>query len=213
MKTKALPLVLTLAATLLSACLGPQATPTPTATIIPTATETQTPPPTATTVPTETPVPTETSTPTETPIPLPASLTGVISLSKDAAKPFTSVVDLRKSGSFELIGSSKTNAKGIYKIENIDPGTYELWVLIAAKAKMISGCKDVTPPDDAWKIGILFGKDKAMTMDGNSFSNALLLAEGFQATELKPEGIYFVLAEFKVESGIENTLDISMLCQ
>ena len=108
-------------AVFLTACSG-QVKVEPSATVAPTSTETPVPSPTFT--PTVTP----TLLPTETPIPQPASLTGTIFLSGDAAKPFISSVELRQKNSFTLIGKGDTDSSGGYRIENIDPGTYELWV-------------------------------------------------------------------------------------
>lgn len=209
MKTKAVqfPVIMALFAVLLSAC-GRQITIEPTATIAPTSTETPTP------LPTSTPTLTATVPPTETAIPQPASLTGTIKLSNGTAKPFVSLVELRQKGGFNLIGKSETDPGGVYKIENIDPGTYELWVLITTDSEMISGCADVAPPDDSWKIGIKFGEGKAMSMEHAYLSKALLLMENMPSSSgLNAEGFFAVLEGFKIESGMENRMDVTLLCK
>jgi hypothetical protein len=215
-------LALFLLSFLISACgpgqvFGPTFTPTPTNTSTPTSTPTITPTSTPTTTPT--PLPTSTSTvtpppPTETPIPQPASLSGMIFLSSDTSKPFVSLVELRQKDSFALIGKSKTNSSGVYKIENIDPGAYELWVLITTKSKMISSCIDIAPPDNSWKIGIKFSDDKALSIDNAYLSKALLLMENIPSSSgLNPEGFYAVLEGLKIESGIENKMDVTLVCK
>lgn len=130
---------------LLTAC-GVQAT------AIPTDAPTFTPLPTATitVTPTASPTPTSTLTPipSDTPIPLPASLVGTISMSNGSVKPFASVVELRMAETFDLVVDANTNSKGEYALEEIQPGKYELWVLITTKSTMLSGCDDVRPPDE-----------------------------------------------------------------
>jgi hypothetical protein len=214
MKNKMLQLssMLLLLAVLLTAC-NAQVAIKPSATVAPTSTETPVPPPTYTPLPTSTPTITPTLPPTETPVPQPASLTGTIFLSNDTAKPFVSSVELRQKDSFTLIGKGDTDANGVYKIENIDPGTYELWVLITTKIKMISGCSDVAPPDSKWKIGINFGKDKGVTMGDAYLSKGLMLVENLQSSDLKAQGFFAVLEGFEIESGIENKMDVTLLCK
>ena len=209
MNTKALQFSVTLAlfAMLLPACSG-QIGIEPTATIAPTSAETPIP------VPTSTPAVTATARPTEATIPHPASLTGTIYLYRSTAKPFVSLVELRQKDSFALIGKSETDSSGVYKIENIDPGTHELWVLITTKSKIISGCADVAPPEVPWKIGIKFGEDKAMSMGNAYLSKALLLMETMPSSSgLNAEGFYAVLEGFKIESGIETKMDVTLICK
>ncbi|MBL8098033.1 MAG: hypothetical protein JNK81_02570 [Anaerolineales bacterium] len=202
-KIQFLPVSLFLTLLLIS-CSG-QATIEPTATIVPTSTATETPIPS--------PTFTLTLLPTETPIPQPASLVGTIFLSDDAVQPFVSSVELRQKDSFTLIGKSDTDSNGVYKIENIDPGTYELWVLITTKIAMISGCADVAPPDDTWKIGIKFDEDKALSMENAYLSKGLLLAENLQTSDLKAQGFFAVLDGFEIESGVENKMDVVLFCK
>lgn len=195
---------------LLSACTAQvtaEPTAPPTATSIPTATITSTP--------SLTPSPTATLTlfPSETPIPLPASLTGIVSLSGDSIRPLVSVVELREAESFDLLVKGDSNSRGEYRIEDIQPGKYELWVLITTKSSMVSGCGDVRPPDETWKIGINFEDDKALTMENAYLSKALLLVENLQGSGLQAIGFYAVLSDFEIASGIENKFDVALICE
>ncbi len=200
----------------LTACNG-QAAVQPTATVPPASTATLVPSPTFTSFPTTSPTASPTAMPTldptETPIPRPASLTATISLSGDPAKPFVSAVELRNKDTFHLVGKSVTSANGVYKIEKIDPGSYELWVLITPKTQMLPGCADVAFPDNTWKLGIKFGGDKALTMEDANLSKGLLLAQNLQSSDLTAEGFFAVLEDFKIESGMENKLDVTLLCK
>jgi hypothetical protein len=178
---------------------------------------TETPIPTATSLPTSTnspePTSTPTNTPTETPIPQPASLTGTIFLSNGNVKPLTSSVELRQKDSFILIGKGDTDSNGVYKIENIDPGSYALWVLITTKSETIPGCRDIAPPDSSWRIGIKFGEDKAITIENAYLSKALLLMANMPpSTDLKAQGYFAVLEGFELASGIENEMDVTLFC-
>lgn len=176
--------------------------------ITPTSTETPTP------LPTSTSTITSTITPTETPIPQPASLTGTIYLLSGDTKPFISSIELRQGDSFTLVASSETDSSGMYKIENIDPGIYGLWILITTTSTMISGCNDVAPPDNTWKIGIEFGEDKSLTIENAYLSKALTLMEFMPSTsDLKAQGYFAVLDGFKIESGIENKMDVILICK
>ena len=210
-------ITLWLSVILLTACNG-QIAPTPSPTLVPTPTKT--PMPLSTSTPTETPTSlptytvTVTVTPTETAIPQPASLTGKIFLTGTDTKPFVSLVELRQKDSFTLVGKSKTNSSGTYKIENIDPGAYELWILITSKSAMIAGCNDIAAPDDTWKMGIKFGEDKAMSIENAYLSKALLLMNNMpSSSDLKATGIFAVLESFKIESGIENKMDVTLICK
>lgn len=180
---------------LLTAC-GVQAT------AVPTDAPTSTPLPTATITFTLTAPPSPTSTltpiPSDTPIPLPASLIGTISISNGSVKPFSSTVELRMAESFDLVAGEKTNSKGEYKIEDFQPGKYELWVLITAKSAMLSGCNDVRPQDEAWKIGVNFEDGKGLTMENAYLSKALFLVDGLKAAGLKAKGYYacFQISKF-----------------
>jgi len=195
---------------LLSACIA-QVTVEPTvsftATNVPTATITLTP--------TLSPSPTATLTlvPSETPIPLPASLTGIVSLSGDSVRPLVSVVELREAESFDLLVKGDTNTRGEYRIEDIQPGKYELWVLITTKSSMVSGCGDVRPPDETWKIGVNFEGDKALTIENAYLSKALFLVENLQGSDLHAIGFYAVLSDFEIASGIENKFDVALICE
>jgi hypothetical protein len=197
---------------LLSACKG-QIAIEPSATVAATSTETPVPSPTFTPLPTSSPSATPTLPPTETAIPQPASFTGTISLSSDTANPFVSSIELRQKESFTLIGKGETDSNGVYEIENVDPGIYELWILITTKTEMVSGCTDVAPPDDKWKIGIKFGEDKALSMENAYLSKGLLLAQNMQSSDLKAQGFFAVLEDFKIESGVENRMDVTLLCK
>ncbi|MFN8460673.1 MAG: hypothetical protein U0X93_02715 [Anaerolineales bacterium] len=93
--------------------------------------------------------------------------------------------------SFDLVAGAKTNSKGEYNLEEIQPGKYELWVLITTKSAMPSGCNDVRPPDTSWAIGVNFADGKGLTMENASLS-ALLLVGGLQSAGLKAT-VYAVL--------------------
>jgi hypothetical protein len=181
--------------------------PTSSPTAAPTSTGTPTP------YPTITPTVTFTTVPTETDIPKPAALTGTISMSGGKHQPYSTSIELRKKNTFISMGKGKSNFNGVYKIDNIIPGTYELWVLITSRPAMISGCGDIAPSDEIWRMGISFGEGKALTMENAYLSKALMLIENLQSSDLIAQGFYAVLPDVKIESGIENKLDVTLICK
>jgi hypothetical protein len=178
----------------------------------PTLTSTITISPTITPTLTVTPTETFTFTSTKTEIPKPASLVGTIYLSNSEKKPFVSLVEIHEKDKFRLIGKSKTDNKGMYKIEEIDPGVYQIWVLITTKKLMVSGCNDIAPTDNSWKIGIKFGEDMSMTIANAYLSKALMFLDNLSSSDMQMQGIYEVLEGFEIQSGSEILLDAILYC-
>jgi hypothetical protein len=179
----------------------PQPTATPTLTPIPTSTSTMTP------------TPTRTSTPTVTPVPEPETLSGTVYLSGEALKPFKSVIQLRQYKRFDIVATVKTDAAGKFTIENVQPGVYELWILLTARPKMISGCQEIDPPEDTWGIGITFEEGKAIKMDDRwSLGRALVFLENLPAGEFPVSGIYSVNTAFEVKAGGTNVIEVTLGC-
>ena len=114
--------------------------------------------------------------------------------------------------SFDLVVDGKTNSNGEYKLEEIQPGKYELWVLITTKSAMVTGCNDIRPQDETWKIGVNFEDGKGLTMEDASLSKALFLVDGLQSAGLKAKGYYAVLSDFEILSGVENKFDVILYC-
>lgn len=189
----------------------PSPTLTATLTLSPTATNTSLPTSTSTSTPTSTPLPT--STPTLTSPPRQTSLTGLVLLSGAQKTPLATSVELHQGESFTLIAQGETDATGRYRIANIAPGTYELWILITERAAMPSGCQDVLVPDSTWRLGIKFGEGKALTMPDGQLGKALLLAANLaKAPTLQATGFYAVLPGLVIASGIETRRDTSLMC-
>lgn len=187
----------------------------PTETLIPAASVTHTPEPTITPTFTETSTltPSITAPPTETETPSPASLSGTVYLSANPDQPYPTTIELRMKDSFTLIASGKTDSGGFYNITNIEPGVYELWVLINAEASMIPGCSDVLLPDSDWKLGMKFGEEKAMTLEEATLYFAILLSENLESSDLKSTGIYAVLSDVEFQSNSEIEQDVTLICK
>ena len=64
-----------------------------------------------------------------------------------------------------------------------------------------------------WKLGIKFGEDKALSMENAYLSKGLLLAQELQTSDLKAQSFFAVLEGFKIEFGIENQMDVTLLCK
>jgi hypothetical protein len=220
-------LSLTLFLTACSGQLFQKPTPTPTLTstptltftpsLTPTPTETATPSPTSTPTITDTPTatltPTMTFTPSITEPPQPASLAGKIFLSSSSTQPFVSVVELREIDTFNLIGKANTDSAGAFAINNIQPGTYDLWVLITTQSEMISGCNDVTPPDMTWLMGLKFTENQALTMENAYLSKALMFNDALKSSGMQATGFYTVLSGLQISSGEKKVLDVKLVCK
>ena len=127
--------------------------------------------------------------------------------------PLTTTVELHDKSNFALVGQGDTDSEGTYKIENLDAGTYELWVLITPIKAMVPGCSDVAPPTDEWKVGIKFSDDTAISFPEAFLSRALVFAQVQQANDLQAQGFYAVLEDFKVEPEQENEKVVLLLCK
>ncbi|MBW8011978.1 MAG: hypothetical protein FVQ83_12185 [Chloroflexi bacterium] len=201
----------------LSACIGQvtlEATiPSPLTNITsPTDTPAPTTTMTLTSEPTITPTSTLTPTPTETEIPMPASLKGTIYLETSGRDPFITSIDLREGGSFTLVNSGETDSRGTYNLTDIEPGVYEVWVLITSTTSMISGCNNILPPDEEWEIGIMFVEELGMRQKNSSLLEAITLAEILESSDLLATGFYAVLPEMEIISGVENELVVILFC-
>ncbi len=196
--------MLSMVAILLVSCTGQnviESTATPMPTIAPSPTGTSTPVPTAKAIP------------SETAISGPASLAGSVFLLKSEQKPFVSRIELRQTESFALSGSGQTNSSGVFDIKNIVPGIYELWVLITSKPAMISGCTDIAGPDGKWQTGIEFEGNKSMSMQNAYLSKALFFYQNLPSSDFKAQGFFAVLPDFEIKPGIENKVDIVLICK
>ena len=133
-------------------------------------------------------------------------------MSNGSIRSFSSVVELRMAETFDVVVGGETNSRGEFKLEEIQPGKYELWVLITTRPSMVSGCSEIRPPDINWKIGVNFDGDKGLTMENAYLSKALLLIESLQGSGLQAKGLYAVLSDFEIVSGIENKFDVPLFC-
>ena len=169
----------------------------------------------AATMPPATVSPTSTQTPIPSPTftSQPVSLTGKIILVGNTSTPITSSVELHARDNFTLVGKSNTDSNGIYQIENIDAGTYELWALITPIKAMVPGCSDVAPPTNEWKMGIKFSDDTALLLEDAFLSRVLIFAQTHQTSDMEARGFYAVLEDFKVEPEKENEKNVILLCK
>ena len=123
------------------------------------------------------------------------------------------MVELHASDNFALAAKGDTDLEGVYQIENINAGTYELWVLITPVKGMVSGCADVAPPTADWKMGIKFSDDTAILLEDAFLSRALIFAQTRQTSDPDPQGFYAVLEDFVVGPEIENEKNVILLCK
>jgi len=161
--------------------------------------------------------PTETATvaPSETSISNLASLAGTIFLSDDNKKPFPTSVELRLKYGGPVTNQLETNSVGEYRVEKIQPGSYEFWILITTDSSMIPGCSDVLPPDDLWQVWIKYGEDKAVGIEENAslsraFDEAFFMFENYG---LNADGFYAIFPDLEIKPGLEYEMDVVLICK
>jgi len=59
--------------------------------------------------------------------------------------------------------------------------------LITLQPIMISGCGDIAPPENTWKIGILFGENKGISIENAYLSKALMISDNLDPSVLKAQ--------------------------
>ena len=168
-----------------------------------------------TAVPSAAPIPTATEIPAPSPTstPQPVSLIGKILLVGNTSTPLTSSIELHNKDNFTLVAIGDTDSEGVYQIDNINAGTYELWVLITPVKGMVPNCADVAPPTADWKMGIQFSDDTAIILPDALLTRALIFAQVRQSSDLEAQGFYAVLEDFVVEPEIENEKNVILLCK
>jgi hypothetical protein len=159
---------------------------------------------------------TETSTviPSETSSSNGATLAGTVFLSNDKENPYPTSVELILKYSLIVAHRMETDSAGMFAIDNIKPGEYELWVLITSDTSMVPECNDVVPPNDTL-LGIKFGNNKAAALTQNpSLSKAFDEARFiFETDGSKASGYYVIFPDLNLESGREYTTDVILKCK
>ena len=164
------------------------------------STSTSTPNPTATSTPTVTSSPTTTQTATEIPFTPtvtvePGVVAGSIHLVSDEVAPFQTRIELRMENSNTIYKSTESGSDGTFRFENVDSGTYDIWILISDLPEPIAGCSDNSIERPEWMIVVEMSRGKAtMMMVKGTLETAIEWAEILESESpgLKPTGFYAV---------------------
>jgi hypothetical protein len=143
-----------------------------------------------------------------------ATLTGAIFLSNENKNPFPTSVELHLKHSMIVSHQLETDSFGKYTIENIQPGSYEFWILVTDDSSMLPGCDDVVLSDEIW-FGIKYGDDKAVTIEETAslkraFDEAVFMFENYGS---KADGFYAIYPDIEIESGLEYKMDVVLICK
>lgn len=143
-----------------------------------------------------------------------ATLTGTVFLSNENKNPFPTSVELRLKQSMIASHQLEADSAGKYTIENIQPGSYEFWILVTNDSSMLSGCDNVVPADEIW-FGIKYGDDKAITIEENAslkraFEEAVFMSENYGS---RADGFYAIYPSLEIESGLEYQMDVVLICK
>jgi hypothetical protein len=117
-------------------------------------------------------------------------------------KPIGFSVSLYQEGT--LIAKGQIEDIAFYDFENIQPGTYEVWVLIPGWLIGMTDCDDIELPDDQWKWAALINGDERLYLEGVGYKEILDKAFG---------DYYAVLDGLEIKPGVVNEVDVNLVCK
>jgi hypothetical protein len=186
----------------------------------------------STSLPANTPDPTNTRTPTEniqpfatstieptltnTPTPQKTSLSGFVFLTDPAQRggwPLASYVELLSGHNIKVAKYPDENRPLVFIFENIEPGTYQLWVLIPPDTLSMKNCYDVGLPDKTWKLGKIVDNDRLFVQADRSYREGFLQAWADYPTDQKTREFYAVMESLDIKPGIDNFIDVTFICK
>lgn len=143
-----------------------------------------------------------------------ATLTGTVFLSNENKNPFPTSVELRLKHSIIVSHHLEADSAGKYTIKNVQPDSYEFWILVTNDFSMLSGCDDVVPADGTW-FGIKYGDDKAVIIEENAslkraFEEAVFMSKNY---DTGADGFYAIYPNLEIESGLEYQIDVVLICK
>jgi hypothetical protein len=155
------------------------------------------------------PTSTPTITPTSTIMPI-VFLKGTLKFSGARQDPFSTKIAIHDINNFETTWSVQSDKNGEYSFADIEPGKYNLWILMADnKKEMISGCTNVMAPGITWKTVITLSETARLTME-TPFS----LLQAINADNLADvTSIEFQSPEIELTSGNIVELNVELKCE
>ncbi len=179
---------------------------------------TDTPPLTQMAAKTNTPsiLPLQVSTQPATIAPQQATLSGIVFLTDEAELggwPFAYHVELRQENISKVAEYPDENRPQQFIFENIEPGTYQLWVLIPPETLSFKKCYDIGLPNKMWKLGRILEGNETFTDTNRSYREAFLQAEKDNSSDSKTYEFYAVLENLDIKLGIDNYIDVTLICK
>ena len=145
-----------------------------------------------------------------------ASLSGIVFLTSPAGVggwPFPYGVDLRQGDISKTAEYPDSNRHQNFLFENIEPGIYQLWVLIPSETLALKNCYDVGLPDKQWKLGRILDHEIIFSAPNMSYREALDQAVEIHAADPNTYDFYAVLENVEIESEKDIYIDATLICK
>ena len=146
----------------------------------------------------------------------PTSLSGIVFLTDPAQNGgwlLVARVELLKGNEIKVADYPDENRPQMFIFENIEPGTYQLWVLIPPDTLSLKNCYDVGLPDKTWKLGKIVDNDRIYAAPDKSYRELFLQAMADHPSDSKTLEFYAVTKTIDVKSGIDNYVDATFICK
>jgi hypothetical protein len=158
-----------------------------------------------------------TITPTNTQIPK-GTLKGTIGVSGYLDKGISTNIELRKSiyENDQVVimlpkglpdYETESDKIGYFSIENIMPGTYNIWIMGLNGHEMMAACRETLLPDDKWVLGLFYINDNNAYIELSKHA-----FRKYYAQLPNIEKIYFISPDIKIESGKTNEINTVFPC-
>lgn len=153
---------------------------------------------------------------TSTPTAHKTSLSGIVFLTDPAQQggwPLASCIELLRGDIVKVAKYPDENRPQIFIFENIEPGTYQLWVLVPPDTLSLKNCYDVGLPNETWKFGKVVGNDRLFVQPSQSYREVFLQALADYPTNPKTHKFYAVMEFIDIKPGIDNFVDATFICK
>jgi hypothetical protein len=204
---------------LLTACFGSGVSFNETPSL-PTLAESPTLPPLILPAPTESPTVAPSISPTFVPSPTlvekKASLSGTVFMTGPdgiGGWPFPYGVELRQGDFSKIAAYPDPNRPQNFLFENIEPGIYQLWVLIPTETLSLKNCYDVGLPDKQWKLGRILDNEVIFSDPTMSYREALDEAVEVHSSDPNRYNFYAVLENVDIKSEKDIYVDANLICK
>jgi hypothetical protein len=127
--------------------------------------------------------------------------------------PFSYGVELRQGDLNKIAEYPDPNRPQNFLFENIEPGIYQLWVLIPTETLALKNCYDVGLPDKQWKLGRILDNEIIFSDPTMSYREALDQAVEVHSSDPNRYNFYAVLENVEIKSEKDSYVDATLICK